>query len=196
MRRLLLSCVSCSLLVACGSSQTVTSVPLIDRLSNPLFAYAYYQDRTQHMVSIIINQDPSLKDPAVRRAVEAMQQRSLQAAREADTRRKSGVGGQFVRANDLISGQALLLENMLYLSPDFAMPPGIDPHVYLSNSIDPRDAAFPDPTAIDLGPLQTHIGEQAYAAQQAAENTPWRTVVIHDAALKRTMAFVQLQPEN
>ncbi len=196
MRRLLPIVSALLLLSACAKSTGVAQVELLDRLRNPLFAYTYYQDRTQHMVSMIINQDPALKDPAIRSAIEDAQKRSVEAAREADARRKSALGGNFVRGSDYVVGHVILLDGVVYMGPDLDVPPGVATHVYLSKALDPRDAEFPDPTAVDLGILQSHIGDQAYVAPASEADKPWMTVVLYDAPLKRVVGFAQLQEEQ
>jgi len=66
-------------------------------------------------------------------------------------------------------------------------------HVYLTNAVDPRDVAFPDPSAKDIGLIASPYGAQSYAlALTPDELKKYRTVVLLDRELNRIYGFAQL----
>ncbi len=194
MRRSLLIASSLLLLSACGRPATAVSVSLEQRLANPLFAEYYYDDLVEHLVDLEIQNDAMLEDASVKAASDAARRDGLLAAKSATKKQEEGLSGNMVPAKDFTEGEVLVVDNMLFFHPEFITTPGPDVRVYVSNVIDPRDAAFPDPTAVDVGMLQSPYGEQSYAlvAPKEGEAPSLRSVVLWDAALKRIVGFAQL----
>ncbi|MBI1934776.1 hypothetical protein HYS30_03875, partial [Candidatus Peregrinibacteria bacterium] len=91
-----------------------------------------------------------------------------------------------------VRGMALLSGNTLYLSPDFEGTPGISLHLFLTTVVDPRDVKFPDADVVDLGPLKSAYGAQAFPATLPLNPILYRTAVLWDTALERLIAFAQL----
>jgi hypothetical protein len=85
---------------------------------------------------------------------------------------------------------------MLYLSSDFVSKPGTNLHVYLTTVVDPRDGSFPDPTAIDLGAIQTVYGAQQFAVPKQEKPELLRTFVLWDKGFNRLYGFAQLTKTN
>lgn len=182
------------ILTACTASPAPAPVshPLSERLQNPLFAEQYWSDQAEHMADFVRNKDPLLKDGVKKAAVDAARTKALQKLDEVRASMKTGRRGSFLIATESIQGSALLLNNTLYFSALFACFPNPETHVYLSSVIDPRDAAFPDPTAFDAGALQSPYGDQTYVLPESQKNKRFNTVVIYDKSLNRIMGFAQL----
>ena len=93
-------------------------------------------------------------------------------------------------------GQALALEGHLYFGPTFLTLPGPSLHVFMTKAVDPRDVAFPDPSAVDLGLLKTPYGTQSFDMPATVTLPGYRTVVLWDTRLKRLSAFAQLKVQQ
>ena len=178
------------LVAGCAPSAGPT---LEHHLENPLFGYVYYVEMTQHLTNLQINEDPMLEDEAFKTRLEDLKADAMRRMQAEDARIKEGRIGTFVRASDPVAGQVLVLDGMLYLSPDFVSPPGSRVRVYLSTVVDPRDAAFPDPTAVEVGLLTSNHGDQAFRLPKLENPEQYRTVIIHDEGLQRTLGFAQLR---
>ncbi len=186
------------LLSGCGNSIGIPErdTSLNDLLRNPLYAEHYYDDLTEHMVNLSLHQDPILLVPSIQKTVDRTRSRSLQHATLAKKAQDQGSRGSFLSDRSLVSGEALFLHNILYFGPTFNATPGPSLSVYLTTTIDPRDAAFPDPTAVRVGGVHNHYGAQSYAV--AAEKLPTgtgttlRTVVLFDDELELLYGFAQL----
>lgn len=183
------------LLAACGRPPVPVSVSLQERLANPLYAEYYYDDLVERLVDLDIQNDPSLDDAAVKNASDAARRDGLQAAKAATKKQAEGMEGVFIPAKDYASGEVLLVDNMLFFHPQFIATASPDTRVYLSEAIDPRDAEFPDATALEVSPLQSPYGDQSYTLPVVTpdgEQPPYRSVVLWDEALKRIVGFAQL----
>ncbi len=194
-KRFLLASV-CLALAACSSSPAAApkTPTLEENLANPLFADQYWTERTERMVTLHLQQSPILKDAKKAAIVERVRSESVERQKESSTIKNRNPYGAFVSVGEQTQGDALLVDGMLYLGPLFGTYPGVDLHLYLSETVDPRDVAFPDASAVDLGKLQSPYGPQAYGIDRAPETlAKMRTLVIWDAALGRLIAFAQLQ---
>ena len=167
-------------------------VPEHDLMENPLYAKRYYDELLENLVSLSIHQNPLLQEKGKEKKIEQARRDALIKAREAEQNQQSGPKGAFIPMEEYAQGIALLTGNTLYLSPDFAVTPGISLHLFLTTAVDPRDTKFPDPAAVDLGPLKNAYGAQAFAVNLSASPTHYRTAVLWDAALERLVSFAQL----
>lgn len=163
-----------------------------DPMSNPLYTKRYYDELVENLVSITIHSDPVLQKKGMTKTVERARRDAIAKAQEAEKRQRSGIKGAFIPMEEYVQGTAFLNDNTLYLSSDFEATPGISLHLFLTTAVDPRDVAFPDPSAVDLGLLQSAYGAQAFPAHLPADQSPYRTAVIFDAALERLVSFAQL----
>ncbi len=184
------------LLSACSRGPAV-SEEIKEKTKNPLYAKRYYEDLVEHMVNLEIQNDPLSESGATKDMIEDTRIAALSEAKSANAKRSSGLNGSLVSDFDYARGNVLLLDNVLFLGPEFSATPGIDLHVYVSSTIDPRDAAFPDPSAADLGSLKEAYGAQQYDVPKQTEGEPaFRTFVLFDRALNRVYGFAQLQTWN
>ncbi len=172
-------------------------VALRDLLRNPLYAEYYYDDLTEQMVTLALREDPILEEPGIRSVVDRARTRSLEHAALAVKAQEKGRRGGFISERELAAGDALLLENVLYIGPTFNVAPGPALSVYLTTLVDPRDAApFPDPTAVRLGGIKNNYGAQSYAVPPQPEPTgtgaSLRTAVLWDDDLGILYGFAQL----
>ncbi len=191
-RTIALTLVTALLLAACAPAAEPVTPTLEQNLKNPLFAERYWTELSERMVSLHLAEDPVVKDDRVK-AVDNLKDMGVRRAQEATKIRNSGRYAQFLSIGELTEGDVLLLGNMLYLGTGFASYPGGDVRLYLTDVVDPRDVAFPDATAIDLGKLQSPYDAQMYTLSVDEERLKTvLTVVVWDAALKRIHAFAQL----
>ena len=186
------------LLAACsGAGMPTRDASKNDNLKNPLYAEFYYDDLTETMVSLALRQDPLLEDPDVRAVVDRTRTRSLEHAKLAVKAQNKGFRGGFIGDRDLVTGDALLLDEVLYLGPSFNSAPGPALTLYLTRAIDPRDVEFPDETAVRLGEVKNQYGAHSYAvpggANETASGSMLRTVVLWDDDLKMLYGFAQLE---
>jgi hypothetical protein len=185
--------VTALLLAGCSTQQL--SDALKQNLENPLYAERYYEDLVDQMVDLeIAEPDMREKDADKASLVERTKNDALAKAKEQARKRLEGKSGRFIEVNEIVEGVALLLNNTLYISSDFLAFPGPSVHVYLTTAVDPRDASFPDSTAVDLGLIQSPYGAQTYAlpSNLPQDAMQYRTVVIYDDQLKRIYSFAQL----
>lgn len=185
-------------LAGCGANVGMPThdTSLQDELRNPLYAEYYYDDLTSQMVDLALSENPILEDASVRSTVDRTRTRSLQHSALAEKAQENGRRGSFLSDRGVVSGEALLLDDVLYFGPTFDAAPGAKLTVYLTTAIDPRDAAFPDPTAVSLGGIKNNYGAQAYAVPAHAEPTGTgaglRTAVLWDDDLGLLHGFAQL----
>lgn len=163
-----------------------------DPLQNPLYAERYYDELAESLVSLSIHKDPLLQDKGKEKKVEQARRDALIKAREAEQKQRSGTKGTFIPMEEYAQGVVFLNSHTLYLSSDFEVTPGISLHLFLTTAVDPRDATFPDPDAIDLGPLQRTYGAQAFPVNLPANPILYRTAVLWDQTLERLVSFAQL----
>lgn len=178
------------LLVLSACSSPGTSVA--DQNRNPLTASRYGDELADSMANLIIMEDPAAQDPALRTLIESEIARGKSIGEDARAIQSKGWLGGLIGIKGQVSGYVLYLPNELYLSSDFMTTPGPSLHAYLSTTIDPRDAAFPDPSAVDIGSLQAAYGAQTYSVPAQQEPGQFRTFVIYDTRLKMIYGFAQL----
>ncbi len=180
---------SLALLSAC-SSNVQTSIEEQNR--NPLTASRYGDELADSMANMVIQEDSISKDPAMRKIIDAQIERGKSIGDDARMKHQEGMRGGFVEIKAAVMGYVLYVDDTVYFSPDFLTPPGADLRVIHTTVVDPRDVAFPDPTSIDLGSLQSVYGAQQYSVPHQDKPELYRTVVIFDRKLKRIYGFVQL----
>lgn len=163
-----------------------------DPLDNPLYAKRYYDELLENLVSLSLHKDPILQKKGKEQIIERARRDALVETREAEQKQRSGTKGTFIPMEEYAQGVAFLDGHTLSLSSDFEVTPGISIHLFLTTAVDPRDAKFPDPDAIDLGPLQSAYGAQTFATHLPASPILYRTAVLWDTALERLVSFAQL----
>jgi len=180
------------LLAACGS--TADELSLSEQLKNPLYAERYYDSRTDHMVNLVLQNDPLAEDESLKDVIEKYRVESLRQANKATQEQGRGMRGAILSDFSYGHGEALLLDNTLYIGADFDIVPGPDLRVYVSTVVDPREGAFPDETAVELGVLKTAFGAHSYALPESdPPRSDLRSVVFYDRRFKRIYAFAQMQ---
>ena len=183
-------------LAACASSPSgPLSLPLQERLRNPLVAERYWSDMAEHMADFTRNNDPIMKDPVKAAVIEDERLRALERVDYARSLKKEGISGIFqaIYPSENAMGEALLRGTTLSFSSTFEILPGPAIRVYLTTAGDPRDVRFPDASALDLGLLQNAFGSQEYAIAQDKLNPSFLIVVLYDKNLNRVVAFAQLE---
>jgi hypothetical protein len=185
-------------LSACGNSvgMPTRDEALQDHLRNPLYAEYYYDDLTEQMVNLVLQEDPILQDSDVRAVVDRTRTRSLEHASLATKAQIKGARGKFIGDRGLAFGEALLLDDVLYIGPTFDSAPGPKLSMYLTTVLDPRDVTFPDDTAVRLGAVKNQYGAHAYDVPTQPETTGTgarlRTAVLWDDELGVLYGFAQL----
>lgn len=181
------------LLTACNAEHF--SADLESHLKNPLYAERYYEDRMTHMANLIIQNDSLLEDASMKDAIDDLRLESQENAQKANALQDKGRKGSIMSDDDYARGEALLMGNTLFFSPDFIAVPSMDLRVYLSNMTDPRDGEFPDETTVEIGQLKNAYGEQSYNVPNDEEGNPpsFVTMVLWDAEFKRIYGFAQLR---
>lgn len=187
------------LLSGCGFGLPRQDASLQDQLRNPLYAEYYYDDLTDQMISLAVRDDAAIADPAKRAIVDRTRTRALEHASVALKAQQKGLRGIFKTDRDLVLGDALLLDGVLYFGPTFNAAPGPSLSLYLTTTVDPRDAQFPDPTAVRVGGLKNHYGAQSFDVSKlplapTGTGAGLRTAVLWDDELGILYGFVQLQP--
>ncbi len=176
-------------LAGCGGARLTT----IERENdNPLVAARYGDELADGEANLIIQNDPILKEPGMQDKISKEIERGKKIAQDARDLMSRGMQGGIIPLNDNVGGNALYLNDILYFSSDFYCRPSASIHVYLTTVVDPRDVTFPDPTAIDLGPLQYNFGAQQYAVPYQSKPELLRSLAIYDTSIKRLFALSQL----
>ncbi|MBI2636283.1 hypothetical protein HYW84_03080 [Candidatus Peregrinibacteria bacterium] len=191
----LLAAFSLLSLVACATvSRGPLSMPLQERLRNPLVAERYWSELTEHMADLFRFKDPITKDAVKAAIIDSERLRALDMVAKARTLKSEGISGMFLQPtmNETAIGEVLLRGNILSFGTTFLINPNPSVHVYLTTVVDPRDAKFPDATSLDLGLIQTAFGPQEYGVPAGKENSGFRTAVLYDTMLARLIGFAQL----
>ena len=180
--------------VGCATSVDTSNPISFDKMmTNPLYAQRYWEDLTETMVNIQINKDKDIVGNQQKlAAVDTLRRNALEKAQTISLLMHGGKEGQFLTIKEQTNGSVLLLNNILYFSPDFETIPGSSLHLYLTQSVDPRNGSFPDKTSTDLGKLASPYGAQQYPVP-GKNVTALRTAVLYDTDLSRIYGFVQLQ---
>ncbi len=177
-----------TLLSACGYSAT----SIDQQNQNPLVASRYGDELADTMANLVIQNDPVTKEPGMQQIIEKEIARGKSIGINAREAQAQGTKGQIIALKESVIGSVLLLSDTLYFSSDFEVNPGPDLHVYLTTIVDPRDDAFPDATALDLGTVQSSYGAQQYQVASSIDPVKMRTLVVFDKTLKRIYGFAQL----
>ena len=188
MKKYILLIASFSLLTACGGERS----SLQTQLSNPLYAERYGDSLADTLANIIIMKDSSTENPRTKALIEEEIEKAKSIGNDARRIIDKGMVGAFMEHKEHVTGRALYWKDTLYVSSDFESQPGPDLHVYLSTAVDPRDVAFPDASAIDLGPLTSAFGAQSYRVPRQKNPELLRSVALWDRTLKRLYSFGQL----
>lgn len=184
-----------ALLAGCGYGLPRQDSTLQDQLRNPLYAEYYYDDLTDQMISIALRDDPMMADKTKRNTIDRTRTRALEHSQYAIETQMDGQSGIFISDRNMVAGNALLLDGILYISPTFDAAPGPSQSLYLTTSVDPRDVTFPDPTAVRIGGLKNQYGAQAFDVSKlrpASGTGSFRTVVLWDDELDMLYGFAQL----
>ncbi len=177
------------LLSACNSHRTTD---IATEIVNPLTASRYGDELADRLADLIIESDPVIQEPGMADYVTGKISDAKSIAAEARLLQDRGMMGALIGEKQSVIGYALYVDDVLYFSSDFETDPGPSLHVFLSTVVDPRDATFPDETAIDLGEIQTPYGPTAYDVPHQEEPELLRTLVLFDTKLERLYGFSQL----
>lgn len=159
---------------------------------NPLTDSRYGDELADTLANLIIQNDPITKDPTMLQMIKENIAKAKDMGNNARDMMADGMQGAIIAIKEDVVGYVIALNQTLYLSSEFTSKPGLDLHVYLTETVDPRDGVFPDPTAIDLGALQSPYGGQTYAIMSKKDPKLLRTFVLYDRTLKRIYGFAQL----
>lgn len=195
MKKPLLAAALCATLAGCAYGMPKQDALLKDQLRNPLYAEFYYDDLSEQMIGVALRDDPMMRDASKRSIVDRTRTRALEHSALALKAQEHGITGAFISDLQLMSGEALLLDGVLYIGPTFDAAPGPSQSLYLTTIVDPRDGTFPDPTAQNLGGLKDQYGAQAYDVSKLPAPTgsgSYRTVVLWDDDLGMLYGFAQL----
>jgi hypothetical protein len=160
--------------------------------SNPLTDSRYGDELADTLANLIIQSDPITKDPKMLQTINDNIAKAKDMGNSARDQMAEGMQGAIIALHQDVAGYILTLDGILYISSEFMTDPGLDLHVYLTETVDPRDGIFPDPTAIDLGALKTPYGAQSYRITSKKSPELLRTFVLYDKTLKRLYGFAQL----
>lgn len=177
------------LFTACG---TIQKTDISSELQNPLTASRYGDELADRLADLIIQKDPVIEKDGVEDMIKKKIETAKNLANEARDVQGRGMMGALISVKQTTIGYGLYVDDVLWLSSDFTTDPGPSVHVFLTTVVDPRDAAFPDDTAIDLGELQTPYGAQGYDVPHQDKPELYRTLVIFDTKLERIYGFAQL----
>jgi hypothetical protein len=168
------------------------NMSLEQHLKNPLYAERYAEEMVDRMVEYKIQDDPILEDEQKADVIEKTRKEWLEVGRDARKIQNEGFRGFLISINESVKGELLYLNNILYTDTLFAVSPGPNLHFYISTVVDPRDAEFPDETAIDIGKLDSAYGAQTYTVTPVEDPQLYRTVVVWDQDLERLYGFAQM----
>jgi hypothetical protein len=181
---------SLAMLSGCNGNGSTASIE--ENLKNPLFAERYAEGVVDRLVELDIAKDPIMEDAEKKTYVDAQRKYWLEVSREARAMQREGMQGYMVSLGEYAKGDVLYVNNTLYFGSLFEIDPLPSLHIYLTTVVDPRDATFPDTTAMDLGPLQTAYGAHTYAVPAIENPLLYRTVVLWNKELGRLHSFAQL----
>jgi|TARA_B100001971_G_C18250092_1_gene577467 hypothetical protein len=195
MKKLIILCLA---LAACApfqpSNPDPASVPLDERMKNPLFAQEYAKEMVNRLTELEISKDPILEDEKMAEYVQKTKREWKNKDRSARKLKRMGIYGSFIGVDEHVVGDSLLMQNYLYMGMNFISAPGPDLHVFLSEEVDPRDVNFPDPTSVDLGLMESPFGAHRYSVPIVENINRLRTAVLWDMKLNRLYGFAQLSP--
>lgn len=181
------------MLTACQSRNTQEHA-LSYLLENPLYAERYSEAMVDAMVELEIYNDPIIEDEAKKKIADKTKEKWLEVARDARAAQRMGSKGTFTPMEAYTAGEVLYKDNTIFLAPDFATVPGPSLHLILSTVVDPRDAEFPDATAIDIGEIRSNLGTSRYDVPEVEDPKLYRTLVLWDTKLEQLYGFAQISP--
>lgn len=190
---LLLPALATLALAACGSAPAAGLTPRDALMANPLYASHAYDTLIAAITEMQIDGDKALSGALVGRAQSA-KERTLALKDYVSEREREGLFGSFIPVAYDAAGDVLVEQDRLWTSVDFYVTPQLQPRVYLSGALDPRDLPFPSESDIDLGDLPSAFGPLGIALPP--RDLDIRSVVIWDAVTKRVLAFAQVAREN
>lgn len=187
MRTLTISLVTaCCLLTACNPNTT----NIAEQNSNPLTASRYGDELADTLANFIISKDPITEKDGMEEFINNEIAKAKAISLDAREKQAQGLMGRLISLDNDVIGQALYIDNTLYFSSDFIVDPGPSLHIYLTETVDPRDGVFPDSTAVDLGEAQSSYGAQQYRVSATSDKL--RTLVFWDTKLQKMYGFAQL----
>ncbi|PIR54096.1 hypothetical protein COU75_02885 [Candidatus Peregrinibacteria bacterium CG10_big_fil_rev_8_21_14_0_10_42_8] len=193
MKKTLIASVALLTLTACqGKSGNEQELSYL--LENPLFAERYSEAMVDTMVELEIYEDPITNDEAKMKIIDKTKEKWLEVAQKSRADQRNGSKGSFTAIKEFTTGEVLFSDGKIYISPDFVSAPGPSLHFFLSTVVDPRDAAFPDETAIDIGLMRSNLGTSRYDVTTDVEPIKYRTLVLFDTELERIYGFAQISP--
>lgn len=180
------------LLSACTKTTYVPDQEAL--LQNPLYAEQYSEELVDAMVNLEIYEDPIVKDAEKKKIIDNTKEKWLKVAKKARTDQREGSKGGLIPIDGYVDGEVLYRHDKLHFPAYFASTPGPSIHVYLSTVVDPRDVAFPDESALDLGEIYSPYGAQTYAVPTVEDPRDYRTVALWDTKLEKLYGFAQINP--
>lgn len=183
-----------SLLIASTLLLTACSQGTIshdDLMKNPLYAERYSEDMVDQMVELFIQKDPVTEEKRKADYLNKARETWTQKAKDATALQLQGGYGTFIELKQVVTGQALYLNDVLYFGPEFDMRALPNTRVYLTTVSDPRAEDFLE-TGEDLGPLKSAYGAQQYTVPHQETKDVYRTVVLYDPTLDYIISFAQL----
>ena len=181
-----------SLLLGGCTTSPNSDISLEQRLENPLYAERYAEEMVDRIVEYKIQKDPITEDKKKVAILENARKKWLEVGRDARNKQREGFSGFLITINEPVQGELLYVNNLLYTDTTFTIAPGPDLHLYLSQVVDPRDAEFPDETAIDIGKIQSAYGAHIYTVPPVEDPQPYRTIAVWDNKLEILHGFAQL----
>ena len=161
-------------------------------MGNPLFVERYAEELVNSMAEMKIQNDPILGEFGKEAIIDSTRVFWTEQTKEARRKQLEGRSGIFIPAEEFVKGEVLFLGSTLFFDTLFEVIPGPELHVYLTTVVDPRDIAFPDTTAIDLGIIQSAYGAQSYEIPVLENPMSYRTIVLWDTQLERMYGFAQI----
>lgn len=195
-RTLILCSVACIMLSACGSKPTPeaprNAANLPYHLQNPLFVERYGKELLGQLAKIKTSDSSFLSRKANADRLESLRTEWRSKVDESEVMQNNNLRGGLISVDADALGELLLVKDTLYFGPETSFVPSADLRIYLTTVVDPREVAFPDETAMDLGPIQSPYGPQAYKAPNVTNPLEYRTAVLYDPTLESMFAFAQL----
>lgn len=160
--------------------------------TNPLTATRYGDELADSLANLIIQNNPIVEKEGIKDRIQKEIEDAKKISQDANKRLSGAMMGPLLAMQMDAVGYIAYVRDTLFLSSDFYSKPGPNLHVYLTTVVDPRDVEFPDPSAIDLGVIQSPYGAQQYQVPSQDDPTMLRTFVLWDQGLNLLYSFAQL----
>lgn len=183
------------LLVACNT--TTKEQHRESLLKNPLYLELYSEQLVDTMVNLEVYADPLIEDESKKKIADDTKKYWLAEAKKARKAQRQSSKGSFITMKEYVTGEVMLTKDgsAVHFGPTFTATPGPSVHAFISQTVDPRDVEFPDPTAIDLGEIYVPYGASSFYPEEKIKDViKYRTVVIWDTELERLYGFAQISP--